>query len=73
MVITSQKYQLISEDLKSWAKNALVFAAPALLVLLASFKDIVPADWKYAALFLWALNEAAALLKKWLEQNKYIK
>lgn len=70
-MVVSKRFSLKKEDLKSWLKNALIFLSPALLIFLASLKDLVPVDWGGAVIVLWALNETVALFKKWLEINRY--
>lgn len=62
----SRKFSLNTEDLKRWGHNALVFAGPAILVLLASAMKAVPADWQFAVVVLYVLNVLTDLLKKFL-------
>lgn len=69
--VISRKWRLKKEDLLKSGRNALVFAAPALIVLLASFKGIVPQDANWAVLALYALNILTDLLKKLANENKY--
>jgi|CXWL01.1.fsa_nt_gi hypothetical protein len=71
--IVSPKFVLVSEDLKKWLGNALVFAAPALLVLIASIVQIVPADFKYGVFVLYVLNLLTDLLRKYVGVNTYTK
>lgn len=66
LIKPSLKFHLSVEDVKKVAKNALVFGGPALLVLLASVVQAVPADWKYATVTLYVLNVLLDLLKKFL-------
>ena len=54
------------QDVEKWAKNALIFAAPALLVLIASTIDAIPKDWQYGAVALYLLNLAADILRKYI-------
>lgn len=61
----SPKNSLNTQDLKQWAHNALVFLAPALLVLIASTVQIIPADWKYGTITLYLLNILTDLLRKY--------
>lgn len=66
LVKPSLRFHLSSADVKQWGHNALVFAGPALLVLLASVGQVVPTEWKYGAFVLYLLNVATDLLKKFL-------
>lgn len=67
----SPKFQMIEQDWKKWAHNALVFGAPALVALIASGVQVVPADWKYGVLLLYLLNLATDFLKKFISEEKY--
>lgn len=62
----SKRFALNVEDVKKVLKNALIFAAPALIVLVASFKDIVPQDANWAIIALWGLNTLTDLLRKFV-------
>lgn len=70
-MVISKAYQLKREDVKKWAYNAFIFAIPALLVLIASFKDIIPVDASWGVLALYALNLIADILRKYVGENKY--
>ncbi|OGY24248.1 MAG: hypothetical protein A2Y57_04145 [Candidatus Woykebacteria bacterium RBG_13_40_7b] len=61
----SLRFTLNKEDLAHWAKNALIFAGPALVVLVASIRDVVPKDASWAVVALYILNVATDLLRKW--------
>ena len=67
----SKRFELKKEDLSKWGKNALIFATPALLVLLGDAVKIVPVDWKYGAMALYVLNLVVDILRKWISVNKY--
>ena len=78
----SPKYDLIRQDLKSWAKVAALFLAPVALIYFAfvqgnigldgfAWSDFVPNLFVQGAMVAWVLNEALALIKKWIESNKY--
>lgn len=68
--IHSEKYSLDKRDVEVWAKNALIFLGPALLVLLGSVIEAIPQDWKYGAVALYALNIVTDLLRKFLAGGK---
>lgn len=70
-MVVSNRFELKREDLVKWSQNALIFAAPALLVLLGDLVKIVPADLKYGALALYVLNLIMGLLVKFVQVNKY--
>lgn len=62
----SKKFTLNKADIQRWLTNTLIFAGPALLVLLASAAKIVPTDSQYAVVALFVINVATDLLKKYL-------
>lgn len=70
-IIVSPKWTLSLEDFKKAVKNAFIFLAPVLVVVIPSFTGLVPEDYKYAALVLWALNFVWDLAKKYAGENKY--
>lgn len=70
-MVKSKANSLRREDINKWFKNALVFAIPALLVLVASFRDIIPIDASWGVVALYLLNVGTDLLKKWKDENKY--
>ena len=63
----SKKFELNTQDMKRVSLNALVFLAPTLLVLIASFKNIVPSDTQTGVIVLFALNIATDLVRKFLK------
>lgn len=63
----SERFTLNKQDIQSWLKNALIFAGPAILVLLASAVKAVPVDYKYGAIILYVLNFVTDLLRKFLQ------
>lgn len=68
MALESEKFTLNVNDWKRWAKNALVFAAPALLVLLADFTKSLP-EWftgVWLIIALYVVNTLTDLLRKFL-------
>lgn len=71
MATISHARQFIKADLYRWGRNTLVFAGPALLVLLASIADVIPSDASWGVLALYALNLLVDAFRKWLTVNRY--
>ena len=71
MAIVSKEKSIRKEDVLKWGRNALIFAAPALLVLLASFRELIPMEAVWGVLALYILNLVTDFFRKWLNQNKY--
>ena len=67
----SKAFSLRKEDLLKSGRNALIFAGPALLVLIASFVDLVPEGAQWGVVVLYLINVVADLFRKWLKENKY--
>jgi hypothetical protein len=65
----SGRFQLNKNDLSLWGRNALIFAGPALIVLAASFKDIIPKEAEWGAMALFALNLITDLIRKFIADN----
>lgn len=65
----SKANQLSKQDWKNAAKRGLIFLGPALVVLVASTVQVVPADWKYATVVLFILNRVTDLLVRFLADN----
>ena len=64
----SKRFTLNELDYKKIAKNALIFAAPALLVLLADLVKAFP-DWfngPYLIIALWVVNLITDGLRKFI-------
>lgn len=64
----SKRFSLNRDDLKRVLKNALIFAAPALLVLLADVSRALP-DWvsgPWLVVALWVVNFLTDLIRKFL-------
>lgn len=64
----SKRFTLNSQDYKRVLKNALIFAAPALLVLLADLMKALP-DWfegPWLIGTLWLVNSLMDMLRKFL-------
>lgn len=72
-IVISSARSIGWEDVKKAVKNSLIFAAPALIVLAASFKDLIPEGAEWGVLALYVLNLVTDLFKKWVSENKYIK
>ena len=66
----SLQFSLNRQDLIEWGKNALLFLAPTLVVLLGSFTQVVPSEWQYSAITLYILNRITALLKLYVQGPK---
>lgn len=62
----SKKYTLNRADLLKVGRNALIFLAPTLLVLFASFRNVVPQDTQTGIVVLFLLNIATDLLRKFV-------
>ena len=69
--IVSEKYKLIKQDLLKWGKNALIFAAPMLVVFLTSIQAGQPLNEALNVVWLYMLNVFIDLLKKFVKENKY--
>ena len=54
-------------DLVAFLKNALVFLAPTLLVLIPSIIGVLPADWKYSVILIYVLNRATDLIRRFVQ------
>ena len=68
--MTSSKYRLDVNDLKKWGYNTLVFLAPAMVVFLTAIQSGKSAEESAYVLYLWGLNTAIDLLKKFVKENK---
>lgn len=70
-MINSPARSLRKEDVIKWARNAFIFAGPALLVLLASFGDLIPLEAVWGTVALYLLNTVTDITRKWLNANRY--
>lgn len=64
----SKRFTLNSDDLKRSLNNALIFAGPALLILLADVLQKLP-EWvegPYLVIALWFVNWVTDLLRKYV-------
>lgn len=68
--VKSDRYQLNHEDVKKWALNTLIFLAPALLLFLTSIQAGNSLEDSLNVLYLWGLNVAIDLLKKFISGAK---
>ena len=64
----SGRFTLNSNDLKKWGKNALIFAAPALLLLLADIVKALPGwvDGPKLIVAMFIVNQLVDLTRKYL-------
>jgi hypothetical protein len=53
-----------SEKFIKWAKNSLVFLAPALVIFLTAIQNGVPVKQAMYSVYLWGLNVLIDALKK---------
>ncbi len=70
-MIVSEKFDMVAQDWGKVAKNALIFAGPALLVLIASFVNVLPKEGVWVPVVLYLLNVLVDILKKFLAENTY--
>ena len=70
-MIISPKFSLNKTDIEKVLKNALVFAGPALIVLIGSFVNLVPKDASWSVVALYLINVATDALRKYLNRNSY--
>lgn len=80
----SPKFYLIKNDIKSWGKIALLFLAPVFVLYISfvisnskidgfAWSDFIPNLFIQGVMVVYILNEALALVKKYIEENKYNK
>lgn len=62
----SKRFSLNKEDVLKWAKNTLTFLAPALIIFLTAIQSGVPIKEALYSIYLWGLNVAIDLLKKFV-------
>lgn len=65
----SERFTLNSTDMKKWAKNALIFSGPLLLMFLYEVQKGTPAEEVIILLKGAGLQMMIDLLKKWLSEN----
>jgi hypothetical protein len=61
----SKQFEWNRADTIAWAKNALWFLAPTLLVLLASITEALPPSWKYTAIVIYILNRLTDAIRRY--------
>jgi len=68
----SKRFELNKEDIKRWMFNTALFFAPAFLIFLTSIQAWN--DWKTSliAIYVWGLNTAIDITRKFLQDNKPI-
>ena len=77
----SPNFDLLKEDMKSWGKTALLFLAPVAILYITfvltncedgfTWSDFIPSIFVQGAIVVYFLNEFLALIKKFVESNKY--
>jgi hypothetical protein len=67
----SSQYELTIDDVEKWVRNSLIFLAPALIVFLTAIQAGTPFDEAIKIMYLYGLNVAIDLLKKFVNENKY--
>ena len=67
----SKTGELRKEDIAKWLRNALIFSGPAILVLLADLRELIPENAAWGALALALYGMAVDLFKKWMQENRY--
>lgn len=65
----SAKYKIDNEQLNKWAKNTLIFLAPALILFLTAIQAGVPVKDALYSVYLWAINVIIDFLKKFVPSN----
>ena len=66
-MVQSSRFTLNKQDVSAWTKNALIFLAPALIVLIGSFQNLIPADASWGVVVLYALNVLVDILRKFIQ------
>lgn len=66
----SKKNSLNKFDWKRWGLNTLTFLAPAVLIFLTAIQAGVPVKDALFSIYLWALNVAIDLTRKFIEGSK---
>lgn len=63
--MVSKKHQINKIEIERVLKNALIFAAPALIVFLTQLQAGVSFEDAVGALYVWGLGVAIDFLRKW--------
>lgn len=67
--MTSKKFNLNNEEIKKVVKNALIFAAPAILMFLTVLQSGGTFKEAFVAVQVWTLNTAIDLIRKFMASN----
>lgn len=67
----SKTNSLNTQDIKKWAKNTLIFFAPAFIIFLTALQTGTPVKEAAYLIYLWGVNVAIDLLKKYTSVTKY--
>ena len=65
----SKRFNINEEEIMKWARNALLFAAPALVIFLTELQAGHSFDEAFIALKVWAMSTAIDFLRKYLKDN----
>jgi len=65
----SARFNLDRKELRKWAKNTLVFLAPAILIVLLQIQDGKSLKEASIILYAWALNTSIDMVKKFIAHN----
>jgi hypothetical protein len=66
----STRLDLNTLDWKNWGRNALIFLAPALLAFLVALQSGASLRQSLGFVYLWTLNTAIDLLRKFIQGTK---
>lgn len=69
----SQRFTLNKEDIIRWGKNTLIFLAPALIIFLTAIKSGADVKDALFLVYLWGLNVAIDLLRKFVAGGEVTK
>jgi len=65
----SERFTLNQEDVKRWLKNTAIFFAPAFLVFLIAIQSGTPREEALYLVYLWLLNTAIDLTRKFISDG----
>lgn len=66
----TKRFNLNIDEVSKVAKNSLIFLAPALIAFFTALQSGVPIKDALYVVYLWALNTAVDLLRKFTEGRK---
>lgn len=69
-LVKSQRFKLNMDDVKRVARNAAIFFAPMLLMVLVALQQDASLQEVYWIIRLWMLNTAIDLVRKFVATNK---